>query len=91
MKNLGVEVSEPMRSPPRSYALIASAIWLAASLPFLYLSYLYSNWPSELFISWRGWVFATVAIACVLMATVVPPRYRLAIAGTKVRWWGRSI
>lgn len=88
MSKLGVKVSDPMKRPPRSYAIVASTVWLVVSLPFFYLSYLYWNGPVEFFTHWRGWVFAAVAVACVLMATVVPPRYRLAILGTKLRGWG---
>jgi hypothetical protein len=88
MSNLGVEIPPQMRKPQRKYALLASAIWLAVSLPFFYLAYLYGNWPESVFIDWRGWVFALVAIACVLMATVVPPRYRIAIVGTQLHGWG---
>ncbi len=89
MSDLGVNVPSAMRDPPRAYARIASAIWLAVSAPFFVLASLYWNWPLSVFMSWRGWVFAAVAVACVLMATVAPPRWRIAIVGTKVRWWGR--
>lgn len=92
MTDLGVMVPPPARNPPRSHAMIASAIWLAVSAPFFYLAYLYSGWPAAAwFVSWRGWVFAAVAVACVLMATVVPARYRIAIVGTRLRGWGRGI
>jgi hypothetical protein len=91
MSDLGVNVPSPMREPPRAYARIASAIWLAVSVPFFVLASLYWNWPQSVFVSWRGWVFAAVAVVCVLMATFAPPRWRIAIVGTKLRWWGRSI
>lgn len=88
MSNLGVEVPPRMRQPPRSYALLASALWLAVSLPFFYLACLYGNWPKSVFADWRGWVFADVAIVCVLMAVVVPARYRIAVVGTRLHGWG---
>ncbi len=34
MSHLGVNVPAPMRDPPRLYARLASAIWLAVSAPF---------------------------------------------------------
>jgi hypothetical protein len=91
MTDLGVNVPPPLAEPPRAYVRIASAIWLCVSLLFFTLASLYWNWPQSVFAQWRGWVFAAVAASCVLMATVVPPRYRLAIVGTRVRWWGRSL
>ncbi len=89
MVKLGVVVPPLMRDPPRVYALIASAIWLAVSLPFFFLSYLYWNWPDSVFTDWRGWVYSFAAMACVLMATIVPPRYRIALVGSKLRRWRR--
>jgi hypothetical protein len=91
MTDLGVNVPPPLSEPPRAWARIASAIWFCVSLPFLYLAGRYWNWPQAMFTDWRGWVFAAAAASCVLMAMVVPPRYRLAIVGTRVRWWGRSL
>jgi hypothetical protein len=91
MSHLGVNVPTPMRDPPRRYARIASVIWLAVSVPFFVLAYLYWNWPQSMFVSWRGWVFAAVAVACVLMATVAPPRWRIAVVGTRLRGWGRLV
>lgn len=91
MKDLGVKVPPLMKEPPRAYALIASGLWAAVSLPFFFLAYLYWNWPESVFADWRGWVFGLVAVACVLMATIVPARYRVAIVGTKLRGWGRLI
>lgn len=91
MTDLGVEVPPRVGNPPRTHAILASAIWLAVSLPFCYLAYLYRDWPTSFFVSWRGWVFALVALACVLMATIVPARYRISIVGTRLRWWGRQI
>jgi hypothetical protein len=85
VKHLGVRVPPLMSEPPRVYAALASAIWILVSLPFTYLAYLYWNWPESVFAEWRGWIFGSVALACVLMATVVPPRYRVAIVGTKLR------
>jgi hypothetical protein len=87
--DLGVEVPPLPRNPPRVLALIASAIWLLVSLPFFYLAYLYWNWPQSLFSHWRGWIFAAAALACIAMATLVPPRYRIAVAGTRLRAWAR--
>ena len=72
-----------MANPPRSFAIIASVIWIAVALPFFYLAYLHRNWPAGWFVDWRGWVFFPVAILAVLMATVVPPRYRIAIVATR--------
>jgi len=89
MAHLGIEIPPPMRAPSRAQAFVASAIWLLASLPFFYLASLYWSWPAGLFTQWRGWVFSLVALACLLAATVVPPRYRVAIVGTKVIAWGR--
>jgi hypothetical protein len=89
MANLGVKVPPLMRDPPRAYALVASVIWLAVSAPFIYLAYLYRNWPGSVFADWRGWIFALAALACVLMATVVPPKYRIAVVGTQLRGWRR--
>ena len=91
MSHLGVNVPAPMCDPPRLYARIASVIWLAVSMLFFVLAYLYSNWPQSMFVSWRGWVFAAVALACVLMAAVAPPRWRIAVVGTRVRGWGRLV
>lgn len=91
MKDLGVRVPPLMKEPPRAFAVIASAIWTVVSLPFFYLASLYWNWPESVFVEWRGWVFGLVASVCVLMATIVPPRYRVAIVGTKVRGWGRLV
>ena len=87
--SLGIEVPAPMRAPSRVHALVASAIWLLVSLPFFYLASVYWGWPQSLFIDWRGWVFLLVALACVLAATVVPPRCRVAVVGTKVKAWAR--
>lgn len=89
MVKLGVVVPPMMRNPPRAYALIASAIWLAVSLPFLYLAHLSWNWPESVFADWRGWVYSSLAVACLLMATVVPPRYRITVVGTGLRGWRR--
>ena len=91
MSHLGVNVPAPMRDPPRLYARIASVIWLAVSMLFFVLAYLYWNWPQSMFVSWRGWVFAAVALACVLMATVAPPQWRIAVLGTRVRGWARLV
>jgi hypothetical protein len=91
MSPLGVNVPASMRDPPRLYARIASAIWLAAAVPFFVLAYLHSNWPQSMFVSWRGWIFAAVGVACVLMATVAPPRWRIAVVGTRLRGWGRLV
>jgi hypothetical protein len=91
MKHLGVSVPPLMRAPSRAFSVIASAIWIVVSLPFFYLAYLYWNWPQSVFIDWRGWVFGSVAVACILMATIVPPRYRVAVVGTKLRGWGRVL
>ncbi len=91
MTDLGVDVPPPLTAPTRAQARLASAIWCCVSLPFFYLSAVYWNWPQSVFVQWRGWVFAAAAAGCVLVATVVPPRYRLAIVGARVRWWGRSL
>ncbi|MGH8616942.1 MAG: hypothetical protein ACREUW_04575 [Burkholderiales bacterium] len=90
MTDPGVEVPPPLDEPPRAWVIIASVIRLGVSLPFFYLAYLYWHWQA-VFADWRGWVFAATAAVCVLMATVVPPRHRLAIVRTRVRWWGRSL
>jgi hypothetical protein len=71
--------------------VLASVIWLLVSLPFFYLAFLYWYWLQSVFANWRGWIFAACASACVLVATVVPPRYRLAIVGTRVRGWNRLL
>jgi hypothetical protein len=89
MTHLGVKVPPLIKEVPRAYAILASAIWLLVSLPFFYLAYLYWNWPQSLFIQWRGWVFALAALGCVVMATIVPAKYRLGVVGTKVLGWGR--
>ncbi len=80
-----------MANPPRSFAIIASVIWIVVAVPFFYLAYLHRNRPASWFVDWRGWVFFTVAVLAVLMATVVPPRYRIAIVATRLRGWGRLI
>ena len=68
MTHLGVKIPPLIHKPPRAYVILARVVWLTVSLPFFYLAYLYWNWPQSLFIQWRGWVFALVAIECVLMA-----------------------
>lgn len=89
MSTFGVDAPPEMRDPPRSYALLASAIWLVAASPFAYLAYLYWNWPESVFADWRGWIFAATSLACALLATVVPPKYRIAIVGAKLHGWNR--
>lgn len=89
MTNLGVDVDSSITPPSRALAMLASAIWLAVSVPFFYAAYLYSTWPPTGLANWRGWIFAAVAAGCAVTAILVPPRYRVAIAGTKVRWWAR--
>ena len=91
MTNLGVKVPPLVSNPPPSYTMIATFIWGMVSLPFFYLAYLYWDWPHSLFTQWRGWVFAAAALGSALMAIIVPARYRLAIAGTKVLAWARLI
>ncbi len=89
MTNLGVDVPSPIARPSRAIATLASAIWLTVSVPFFYLAYLYCNWPPTSPVNWRGWIFAAVAMACVVIALAAPPRYRVALTGIKVRWWAR--
>lgn len=86
--SLGVDVPPVRRAPSRAVVRIATAIWLAVAVPFAYLAGLYWNWPVSVFTDWRGWVFAAAALACVLLATLVPPRYRVAIVGTRLHGWG---
>lgn len=86
--SLGVDVPAMKREPSRAMVRIATAIWIAVAVPFGYLAGLYWNWPASVFSDWRGWVFAAAAVACVLLATVVPARYRVAIVGTRVSGWG---
>ena len=88
MGHLGIDVPALGREPPRSYARVASAIWLGLAVPFFVLAWLHADWRHAPFAQWRGWVFGAAALGCVLMATVVPPRYRLALVGTRVRAWG---
>ena len=87
--DLGVEVPTLMSEPPRIYSILASIIWIIVSLPFFYLAYQYRNWPDSVFVNWRGWIFAATACCCILMATVVPARYRIAIVGTRLRTWNK--
>ena len=84
MSTFGVDVPPTTREPSRAYTVLASAVWLAVALPFGYLGIAYWNWPTSVFADWRGWIFALTSLGCVLMATVVPPRYRVAIVGTKL-------
>jgi hypothetical protein len=91
MTNLGVKVPQLVGKPPRSHTIIATLIWTMVAPPFLYLASLYWNWPASVFSQWRGWVFALAALACLLMATIAPTKYRVAIVGTRVRAWGRLL
>jgi hypothetical protein len=91
MTNLGVRIPPLVGKPPRSHTLIATFIWAMVALPFLYLASLYWNWPASVFSQWRGWVFALTGLACVLMATIAPAKYCVAIAGTRVRAWARLL
>ena len=50
----------------------------------LYWPQLDVDWPTSVFADWRGWIFALTSLGGVLMATVVPPRYRVAIVGTRL-------
>jgi len=87
MTDIGVTVPPLIREPTRAQAAIGSGVWFVVSLPFGYLASLYWNWPASVFLQWRGWVFAAAALACLVMATVVPVKFRLAILGTRVRGW----
>ena len=89
MTNFGVDVPKPVEPPTRAFTIIASAIWLAVSVPFFYLAHLYTNWPLLGLENWRACIFAIVATGCVVVAIVIPPRYRMALTGTNVRWWAR--
>ena len=89
MSNLGVDVARAIKPPSRAYSMLATVIWLATSVPFFYLAYLYARWPPFGLENWRGWIFAIVGAGCVVIAIVIPPRHRLAITGTNVRWWAR--
>jgi hypothetical protein len=89
MTDLGVKIPPLMAKVPRAYAILASVIWLVVALPFCYLAYVYWDWPQSLFSQWRGWVFALAGLGCIAIATIVPPRYRVAILGTKLRAWAR--
>jgi hypothetical protein len=87
--SLGVEIPPLAGYPSKAAGYIASLTWLVVSLPFMYLAYEYWNSPQSIFVQWRGWVFALVAAACIAMAALAPPRYRVAIVGTRVRAWAR--
>ena len=50
MSRLGVEIPAAMGKPQRSHFLLASIVWLAISLPFFRLAYLYRNWRNCLFV-----------------------------------------
>ena len=89
--SLGVEVPPLPRNPSRALGRIASAIWLAVAVPFAYAASLYWAWPAGVFADWRGWVFTCASVVCVLMATVVPRPYRVAICGTRLHGWGRNV
>lgn len=91
MTNLGIKVAPLAFKPPRSHAAIAAFIWAMVGLPFWYLASLYWNWPASVFSQRRGWVFALAALACLLMATIAPAKYCVAIAGTRVRAWARLL
>jgi hypothetical protein len=91
MTNLGVTVPPLVGKPPRSHTVIATFIWTMVALPFLYLASLYWNWPASVFSQWRGWVFGLTALACLLIATIAPTKYRVAIVGTRVRAWAHLL
>ncbi len=91
MKLFDVKVPPLIREPTRAHAVVGSLVWVAVSLPFCYLASLYWNWPEAVFVNWRGWIFALAALACLLMATVVPVKYRLAILGTRVLAWAHLL
>jgi hypothetical protein len=91
MTNLGITIPSLAGNPPRSHTLIATFIRAMVALPFLYLASLYWNWLASVFSQWRGWVFAPAALACLLMATIAPAKYCVAIVGTRLRAWADLI
>ncbi len=89
MIDLGVEVPPLAGKPPRSHTVIATFIWVMVALPFLYLALpSIGTGPRRYFPNGAAGYFGLTALACLLIATIAPTKYRVAIVGARVRAWG---